>query len=193
MPAVMEATRTIVRRAARPETPARLRLWVIVTILVAAALLVSACLVMARVQQQVRVIGDEAAPQAANAADLYFALSDMDAQVARLVLTSGRDELAAGRIDALGAYQQRGRQVDTDLQVALTTAGGEAERAIVLDLLHGLGVYRERVWQALTAGPAAAGYYTQATNVLHLDLLPAATRLREVSEDRLERAYGERA
>ncbi|MBL7261757.1 hypothetical protein JKJ07_46525 [Actinoplanes sp. LDG1-01] len=180
------------RRAARPETPARLRLWVTVTLLVAAALLVSACLVMARVQQQVRIIGDQAAPQAANAADLYFALSDMDAQVARLVLTSGRAELAGSQIDALGAYQQRGRQVDTDLQLSLTTATGEAERAIVLDLMHDLGVYRERVWQALTAGPSAAGYYTQATNVLHLDLLPAATRLREASEERLDQAYGEK-
>ncbi|MBU2669212.1 hypothetical protein KOI35_37445 [Actinoplanes bogorensis] len=179
----------MVRRAARPETPARLRLLVTVTILVAAALLVSACLVMARVQQQVRIIGDEAAPQAATAADLYFALSDMDAQVARLVLTASRDEFAGSQIDALGAYQQRGRQVDTDLQLSLTTAAGESERAIVLDLMHDLGVYRERVWQALTAGPTAGGYYTQATNVLHLDLLPAATRLREASESRLDQAY----
>ncbi len=177
------------RRAVRPETPARLRLWVSVTVLTAAALLVSACLVMARVQQQVRVIGDEAAPQAANAADLYFALSDMDAQVARLVLTAGRDELAGTQIDALGAYQQRGRQVDTDLQRSLTTATGESERVLVLGLLHDLGVYRERVGQALTAGPTAGGFYTQATNVLHLDLLPAATRLREASEARLDRAY----
>ncbi|MBB4690544.1 hypothetical protein [Paractinoplanes abujensis] len=193
MPAVMEATRSLARRAARPETPARLRLLVTVTLLAAAALLVSSCLVMARVQQQVRVIGDEAAPQAATAADLYFALSDMDAQVARLVLTSGRAELAGSRIDALGAYQQRGRQIDTDLQLSLTTATVEAERAIVLDLMHGLGVYRERVWQALTAGPSAAGYYTQATNVLHLDLLPAATRLREAGEARLDEAYGQKS
>ncbi|MCY1144417.1 hypothetical protein OWR29_41020 [Actinoplanes sp. Pm04-4] len=180
----------VVERALRPETPARLRLWAGATVLTAAVLLVSACLIMARVQQQARIIGDQAAPQAANAADLYFALSDMDAQVARLVLTSGRDDLAGSNIDALGTYRERGRQVDESLQRSLTTAAGDDEREIVLGLLHDLGAYRERVWQALTAGPGAAGYYTQATNVLHLDLLPAATRLRQAGEDRLDSAYG---
>ncbi|WP_250037257.1 hypothetical protein [Paractinoplanes maris] len=175
---------------ARRDTPAQLRRWVVVSVLTAAVLLLAACLVMARVQQQARIIGDQAAPQAANAADLYFALSDLDAQVARLVLTSGRDELAGSRVDALGTYRERGRQVDESLQRSLTTVTGDGERAIVLELLHGLGSYRERVWQALTAGPSAAGYYTQATNVLHLDLLPAATRLREASEKRLDDAYG---
>ncbi|WP_240670363.1 hypothetical protein [Actinoplanes solisilvae] len=182
MPAVLEATRRLVR----PETPARLRLWLAATLLITAALLVSTSLVMARVQHQVRVIGDEAAPQAANAADLYFALSDLDAQVARLLLTTGRDELAGTRIDALGAYRERGRQVDAALQSALAT-GDSPE--LVLRLLNGVGDYRERVWQALTAGPAAPGYYTQATNILHLDLLPAATSLREASEQRLSQAY----
>ena len=177
------------RRAVRPETPARMRLWVAVTILVAATLLATLSLLMARVQEQVRIIGDEAAPQAATAADLYFALSDMDAQVARLVLVGDSDALAGTQIDALGTYQQRSRQVDADLQKSLTTSSSEADRAAVLDLLDNLAVYRERVWQTLTAGNAAAGYYTQATNVLHLDLLPAAQALRDGSEQRLSDAY----
>ena len=180
------------RRAVRPETPARLRLWVAVTILTAAALLATTSLLMARVQEQVRIIGDEAAPQAATAADLYFALSDMDAQVARMVLTAGPDELAGSQIDALGTYQERSRQVDADLQRSLTISSSAADHAIVLDLLDQLAVYRERVWQSLTAGSAAAGYYTQATNVLHLGLLPAAERLRSAGADRLARAYADK-
>ena len=91
------------RRAVQPETPVRLRLWVAVTILIAAVPLAGLSLLMARVQNQIRIIGDEAAPQAATAADLYFALSDMDAQVARLVLTAGNDKLAGSQIDALGS------------------------------------------------------------------------------------------
>ena len=86
------------RRAVRPETPARLRLWVAVTVLTAAVLLATLSLLMARVREQVRIIGDEAAPRAAAAADLYFALSDMDAQVARMVLTAGDDRLAGSRL-----------------------------------------------------------------------------------------------
>ncbi|WP_433383761.1 hypothetical protein ACQPZX_22255 [Actinoplanes sp. CA-142083] len=189
MPAVIEATRTMARRAVRPETPARLRLWVAVTVVTAAALLATLSLLMARVQEQVRIIGDEAAPQAATAADLYFALSDMDAQVARMVLTGGDDALAGTQIDALGTYQERSRQVDADLQKSLTTSSTAADRAAVLTLLDHLAVYRERVWQTLTAGDAAAGFYTQATNVLHLDLLPAAQALKDASEKRLDDAY----
>lgn len=189
VPAVIEATRTTARRAIRPETPARLRLLATVTTVTAAALLLALSLLMARVQHQVWIIGDEAAPQAATAAELYFALSDMDAQVARLVLTDGNDALAGSQIDALGTYQERSRQVDADLQRSLTTSSTAADRAAVLALLDHLAVYRERVWQTLTAGDAAAGYYTQATNVLHLDLLPAAQGLRDASEARLSRAY----
>lgn len=156
---------------------------------VAAALLVSTSLLMARVQDQVRTIGDVAAPQAATAADLYFALSDMDAQVARMVLTGDNDALAGTQADALGTYQQRSDQVDADLQKSLTTVSGAGSRAIVLETLGHLAVYRERVWQSLTAGDAAPGYYTQATNVLHLDLLPAAQRLKNASEEQLSSAY----
>ncbi|MEV4349379.1 hypothetical protein AB0J83_33390 [Actinoplanes sp. NPDC049596] len=183
MPAVLEATRVVARAAARRETPARLRLWITVVVLTAVALLAVTSLLMARVQEQVRIIGDDAAPQAATAADLYFALSDMDAQVARLVLSTGNDALANSQIDALGAYRERGRQVDSDLQTLMASGVGG------LDLMDGLATYRERVWQALTAGGGAAGYYTQATNVLHLDLLPEAERLRTLSEERLDRAY----
>ncbi|GIM92211.1 hypothetical protein [Paractinoplanes toevensis] len=190
MPAVIEATRTIARRAVRPETPARLRLWSAVTIVAAVALLASLSLLMARVQEQVRIIGDEAAPQAATAADLYFALSDMDAQVARMVLTAGQDELAGSQIDALGTYQERSRQVDADVQKALSAP---SDHDLVLELMGHLATYRERVWQTLTAGDAAAGYYTQATNVLHLDLLPAAKDLRDRGAERLSQAYGRKS
>src|SRR4051794_5366534 len=179
------------RRAVRPETPVRLRLWVAVTVLTAAALLAGLSLLMARVQDQIRIIGDEAAPQAATAADLYFALSDMDAQVARLVLTAGNDKLAGSQIDALATYQARSRQVDADLQKSMA---GAAAKDTVLTLLDQLAVYRERVWQSLTAGDSAPGYYTQATNTMHLGLLPAAQSLRSASEERLSRAYaGKRA
>jgi len=189
VPAVLQATRTVIRRAARPETPARLRLWVAVAVGTAAALLATTSLVMARLQDQVRIIGEVAAPQATIAADVYFALSDMDAQVARLVLIGDSDALAGSQVDALGTYQERSRQVDTDIQRSLGTATDAADRAIVLDLLNQLAVYRQRVWQALTAGADAPGYYTQATNVMHLDLLPTAKRLRDASETRLDEAY----
>lgn len=204
VPAVIEATRNLTRSIVQPATPVRLRLWASSVICIAVALLASTSLLMSRVQEQVRIIGSEAAPQAATAADLYFALSDMDAQVARMVLIDGAEALSGSEIDALGTYRERSLQVDADLHRSLTTATGDAERATVLELLHHLAVYRQWVWQALTveaqlppqpAGklPAdALGYYTQATNVLHLDLLPTAKRLRDASEARLNRAYADK-
>jgi hypothetical protein len=196
VPAVIQATRNL--------TPVRLRLWSFAVICTAVALLAAICLVMFRVQAQVRIIGSVAAPQAATAADLYFALSDMDAQVARIVLVDDAEALSGSRIDALGTYRERSRQVNDGLRRSLTTATGAAERSLALTLLDDLAVYRQWVWQALTAGslappqptgklaPDALGYYTQATNVLHRDLLPTAQRLRDVSEDRLDRAYADK-
>jgi hypothetical protein len=182
----------------------RLRLWTGVVIGAAALLLASTSLLLARVQAQVEVIGGQAAPQAATAADLYFAISDLDAQVARMVLAGDAAELSGSQLDALGTYQERSRQVDADLQRSLTTATGEADRAIVLDLMRHLAVYRRWVWQTLTAQSdappqppgrlpqEALGYYTQATNVLHLDLLPSAQRLRDAGEEQLHQAYADK-
>jgi hypothetical protein len=198
--AVGEATRKLFRS----ETPVRLRLWTGLVIGAVVLVLVTTSLLLARVQQQVEVIGGQAAPQAATAADLYFAVSDLDSQVARMVLVGDAAELSGSQLDALGTYQERSRQVDADLQRSLTTATGEADRAIVLELMGHLAVYRRWVWQTLTAQsdappqppgrlpPEALGYYTQATNVLHLDLLPAAQRLREAGEERLARAYADK-
>ncbi|GIF14410.1 hypothetical protein FHX34_103283 [Actinoplanes teichomyceticus] len=203
VPAVLETTRATARQLVRSETPARLRLWSALVIVMATVLLAATSLVMARVREQVRVIGREAAPQAVTAADLYVALSDMDAQVTRLLLTGGSDALAGTRVDALGAYRQRSRQADADLQRSLTTASGPAERAVALDLLDGLAVYHQRIGQtrsALDRGgraatepgrlpPDALGHYTQATNILHLRLLPDAQRLRDAATARLDRVY----
>lgn len=167
------------------ETPVRLRLWSLLAAGAAAVLLLALTLVMAGVREQVRVIGEQAAPQAATAADLYFALSDLDAQVTRILLAGDRDDLASSRVDALGLYRERGYQVDRDLQLLLATA---AEPAVVLRVMDGLTVYRQRVGQALTA-PDSLGHWTQATNLLHLRILPDAERLREASVTRLDRAY----
>ncbi|MEU4690202.1 hypothetical protein [Actinoplanes sp. NPDC023714] len=187
--AVLEATRHVVRN----ETPVRLRLLSALTAAAAAALLLATGLVMARVQDQVRVIGHQAAPQAVTAAGLYFALSDLDAQATRILLAGDEDTLAGSRLDALGAYRERGRQIDAGLQDLLAAGAGDLERRLVTEVRDGLAVYRQRIGQALAAQPHSAaealGHYTQATNVLHLDLLPDAARLRAVSEERLTRAY----
>lgn len=172
----------------------------------AAAVLVVTSLVMSRVQDQVRTIGESAAPRAAIASDLYFALSDMDAQVARLVLVGNAETQAGNRIDALTTYNQRSRQIDADLERMLTATSTAHDREVVTELLHDLAVYRQWTWQAMTIvwqapvgptgtpPPTALGYYSQATNVVHHELLPGAEQLRDTSQANLEQAYsGQRA
>jgi hypothetical protein len=93
-----------------------LRLWTTLVVIVAVALFVATSVLMAQTRRQVRVIGDDAAPQAATASDLYFALSDLDAQAARLVPAGDDDSLAATQIDALATYRDRSTRINADLQ-----------------------------------------------------------------------------
>lgn len=184
-------------------TPTRLRLWMVVGMLAAGAVLAVTSLFMSQVQDQSRTIGEAAAPRAAIASDLYFALSDMDAQVARLVLIGNAETQAGNRIDALTTYGQRSRQIDTDLQRMLTATATPEDRRVVTELLNDIAVYRQWTWQALTVvwqtppgpsgtpPPTALGYYSQATNVVHHELLPGAERLRDASQANLDQAYSD--
>src|SRR5215831_15339888 len=96
---VSTVTAAIVQLPALVSTPVRLRLWAGVVVAAAVAVLLALSVSMSALQRQARVIGDEAAPQAATASDLYFALSDLDTQVARLVLIDNAPELSGTQVD----------------------------------------------------------------------------------------------
>ncbi len=207
-------TTTAVRRAAerapaparrvRLTPPARLRLWTGAVLVLAGLTLLASGVAMAQLRDRVTVIGERAAPQAATASDLYFALSDLDAQVARLIMVGNDPDLSTERLDALRTYQQRGAEITADLAAALgATATDDPARTTLQRLADGLAVYRQLAGQAMavqgeaadqTAGaapPATLGYYSQATTLLHADLLPAAMTLRQSSRDTLDRAYAD--
>lgn len=201
--AVIEGRVTAAEPSRWSYTPVRLGLCMVAGIVGAATVLTVTSMLMSSVQGQVRTIGESAAPRAAIASDLYFAVSDMDAQVARLVLIGNAETQAGNRIDALTTYGRRSRQIDGDLERMLTATSTERDRRVVTELLDDLAVYRQWTWQALTIvwqtpsgptgtpPPTALGYYAQATNVVHYDLLPGAERLRDISQATLEQAYAE--
>jgi hypothetical protein len=184
-------------------TPVGLRLWALALVLGAIAVLAVTDTGMIRVRAQVDTVADQAAPQAATASDLYFALSDLDAQLARLAMIGTADTFAGDRLDALLTYQKRGAEISTDLAAATRAAGTPAEQDAVRQLLNQLAVYRELAWQALAIEgtatdqvpgrlpEAAQGYYGRATDLMHLQLLPTALRLRTASQDTLNRAYAD--
>jgi CHASE3 domain sensor protein len=139
-------------------------------------------------------IGHRSAPQVVATSDLYFALNDMDAQVAGVLLN--------GRSQAMTAYAQRRAQADRDLQRASAIAGRDPEAAEALrSLLDGFGDYQALAAEAVLLNdrrPHPAGRppaealarYRQATDLMKQRVLPAAERLRAASADSLERTYG---
>lgn len=133
------------------------------------------------------------APRAATAADLYFALADLDAQVANVLLV-GSDEQIGNRQLALRQMRERRARITADLQAL--SAGG-APSATIAALIDGLGRYDSYVAQARLADeqvqerPAgrppvlALNYFASATSILHDDLLPAADALGRSAEEEL--------
>lgn len=199
-------TSTRPRRASVPTDgrapgPVRLRVWATCLAVGIAVLLGITSLAVSRMSGDVHAIGDQAAPQAATASDLYFALSDLDAEVAQLVMLGNTDSLAGNRSEAMYVYQQRSREIDTDLAQAVRGAQTEADRTRCQQLADGLALYRQWAWQALavqaeatdqTPGrppSATLGYYTQAGNVMRTELLPTAVALRRSSENSLDGSY----
>ncbi|MFI9324553.1 hypothetical protein ACIGXI_32870 [Kitasatospora aureofaciens] len=95
------------------------------------------------------VIGHQAAPQVVRSADLYFALNDMDAQAANLLLFGGDPDYTAPRKETLDTYEQRRTQADNDLQrVTEAVAGDAAGQRAVRTVIGELGRYEALVARA---------------------------------------------
>ncbi|MDH6129540.1 hypothetical protein [Kitasatospora sp. GP82] len=146
-------------------------------------------------------IGHDKAPQAIRAADLYFALADMDAQAANLLLTGADPDYAALRTRTQRTYEQRRAQVDSDLQGAAEAAIGDpgGERA-VHTVIDDLGQYESLVARAQLLedqahAPAgrpsgdALTAYRQATDLLRQQLLPAADQVTATNAAAVDHVY----
>ncbi|MFE9422061.1 hypothetical protein ACFYNO_03745 [Kitasatospora sp. NPDC006697] len=191
------------RGAAHWTTPRRVRA---LTALALAALLAFAGVtasVLTGARDAADEIGHRAAPQAVRAADLYFALSDMDAQAANLLLLGSDGRYAAQRPAVLAAYEQRRKQADADLEQAAESVGGAAgARRAAQDELDGLGRYEALVAQledqenAAHAAPGqppadALASYRQATDLLRATLLPGADTVAANNAATVDHRYGD--
>lgn len=176
-------------RGRRRTVPARI--WTLTgASLVAAALLFGAtALSIGNAREGLQVIGHDAGPQVVATADLYFALSDMDAQVANVLLIGRETSLGKGRQQALDRYDQRRAEASRAvLQAAELALGDPTEQQTVRQVLDGLGRYERLAAQAIlldqqsqhAAGPPpdrVIELYRQATDLMRLDLLPKAYNL----------------
>jgi hypothetical protein len=190
------------RTSLRPRfrgAPARIRATTALVILLLAALFAALTVGVAKARGNVHAVGRSAAPQAATASDLYFALADIDAQVANVLLI-GHDEQIGNKQSALRQLRLRRASVNADVQALIDRGLGTADAGTAGELLAGLARYDALAAQAQAADdqvqdrpvgrpPAlAVNYYLAATALMHQDLLPAADRLGRGAEDRLSAA-----
>ena len=192
------------RRPGSAGTAARLRVlgWVAAVLAVALAAMIT--VEVRREWVGLDVIGDQTAPVVTASSDLYFALGDMDAQLANVLLVGDDQKLGFTRDAALKIYQERRAQVSVALQRAAETAEADLAAAkAVRDILDALGRYETLAAQMILldqqvshpAGqPAQAtlAKYRQATDLLKDSLLVAVQGLIDRNSRILEDTYQSR-
>ena len=188
-------------RLARWSTPARIRALAAAVLALACCLAALAGVLLGQVRGEFQAMGQRDAPQADAMTGLYFALNDMDAQVANVLLTGGGTALAANRTQDMKTYTSDRTAADRDLeQATVSEAGNEsAERELAL-VLDRMGQYEALAADALLAGgqahiavgrapSGAVAYYQQATGLMQSGILPAVGSLTTVSAANLDAAY----
>ena len=159
-------------------TPARIRIWTASVLVFATATLATATVAVADTQRGISDVSLRAAPQARATSDLYFALSDLDAQVARRMLDTGDEDLVGPLLDAELTFNRRLSDVNRDLQQAIAGAGDAVARSAFDGLLDGVSTYHAMASHGLAldessvetqkgqAAPEALAYYSQATDLM---------------------------
>ena len=188
-------------RARLRTVPGRIRAWTALAVLAVAGLFATATVYLGDAGDGLRVIGHGSGPQVVATANLYFSLSDMDAQVAGVLLIGRDTGLGTGRDQALATYDSDRAAADhAVLQAADLARGDAAGQRTVQAVLDGLGQYERLAGQALklneqanhAAGPPppqVTDLYRQATDLMKLDLLPKAYNLTLDSGTIVRRTY----
>ncbi|MFO7251221.1 MAG: hypothetical protein DIU60_010775 [Actinomycetes bacterium] len=181
--------------------PARIRAWTSAIVIAVLALFGVAWVAIDDAAVGLRVIGRTDGPQVVATADLYYSLSDMDTQVANILLV-GEQQLGGGREAALRRYEESRAKAGETLLQAADLADDEVERRTVQELLNGLSQYERLAARAMLlsdqadhpAGspPAeAVASYREATKLMRLGLLPKAYNLTLESGSIVRRTYEE--
>ncbi|MFI0417393.1 hypothetical protein [Spongiactinospora sp. 9N601] len=191
-------------RAPRRRTvPGRIRTQAAVCLFAVAVMFGGTFWAIGNVRDGLSVIGEDAGPQVVATADMYFALSDMDAQVANVLLIGRETSLGDGKDKAVRRYEQRRAEVGKALLLASDLAMGDpTEKRTVEALLNGFGRYQQLAERAMLlnqqaahpAGPPPAqviSVYREATDLMRLDLLPKAYNLTLESGTIVRQTYEE--
>ncbi|MFB4316737.1 hypothetical protein [Actinomadura sp. 21ATH] len=172
-----------------PRTVAgRVRALTAAVLVAVAALLAVVAVSVGNARDGVRVIGQDAGPQVIATGNLYFHLTNMDAQLANALLIGRTQDLGMRRDDALRRFDASRLAAGDALLKAAKLADETTEDETARESLNALARYERLAGQALllderadhAAGPPPAeviAYYRQATDLMKLDLLPKAYNL----------------
>ncbi|MFF0520619.1 hypothetical protein ACFYTC_18050 [Actinomadura nitritigenes] len=181
--------------------PGRIRAHVALVLAALVALLAVLTVAVGNARDSVQTIGHDAGPQVVATSTLYFALSDMDAQVSNILLIGRQHDLGSGYDQMIGAYERRRADADAAAVQAAQLAGRDpALRQTVQDVLDGLGRYERLVGSAMQLNQQAdhpAGEppkevvdaYRQATDLMKLELLPKAYNITLDTGAHVRQAY----
>lgn len=194
--------RSGVSRIVRLRTvPGRIRAIAFVAVLAVVAVFAVAALAVQDARDGLRVIGHDAGPQVVATGDLYYALSDMDAQLTAILLMGQEQNLGIGKARAQQLYDQDRSLADKALLQGATLAGDDsAEQQTARSMLDALGRYETVAGQALqlngqrrhVAGPPDAAViklYRDAANIMKLEILPQAYNLTLDNGTTVRRTY----
>jgi Potassium-transporting ATPase A subunit len=115
---------------------------VLAPLLAASALAAMLAFQTASQRAGLRDIGDRDAPEVVATSDFYFALNDMDAQVANILLIGDETDLGFTAAQAQAIFNQRRAQADTDLQKAAVAATDPATATTIRTVLDAYGAQR---------------------------------------------------
>jgi hypothetical protein len=178
-----------VRRLRLRTTPGQIRAFATAGLLAVLALFAVTATAVGNARDGVQTIGHGAGPQVTATSELYFALSDIDAQVANVLLIGKESGLRIGRQESLLRYEkQRADASQTLVQAAQLAGEDPVQQYMVYSVINGLSEYEQLIAQAMVlderAGHAAGpppqqviDLYQNATDLMKAELLPKASNL----------------
>src|SRR6266498_1422651 len=184
----------------RHVTAVWIRVFAAVAVLVAVAVSLVLALGAGAMRDGLTVIGHRTALRVTATEDLYFALADMDAQLANVLLAGDDPSLREVRTFAGDTYEKDRTRAGADLQQATTVAGDDAgAQKSVRQVLDQFGDYQSLAAQTILlndregndAGRPSAdvlGLQRRATDVMH-SVLDTARKLTDANAALLDRSY----
>ncbi|MGH3491181.1 MAG: hypothetical protein ACRDP8_25095 [Actinopolymorphaceae bacterium] len=184
-------------------TPGRVRILTLLVVLALGALATFGSLAVTNAREGVRVIGHGAGPQVVATGDLYYALSDMNAQVANVLLAGKERSLGISRSAALERYDERRTQASRAVMQATSLAGGDSgQDDTIRAVLDGIGQYERLASQAIVLDARAEGtgplpqqaidLYREANALMNSDLLPKAEKVTLESDKAVQGTFERR-